>query len=111
MAMLAAARGRGPWFERPAGVVRPVGGLERDRVVAEGVADVVRGIVIGGPKILLAGVGQKTLPARIDGFELREVLDAEPELGAVAAHQGQAVDETVETAELAEFVEKEGDPI
>jgi hypothetical protein len=57
-------------------------------VVAERVADVVRGIVIGGPEILLRGVGEKTLPARIDGFELREVLDKQPELSAIAVHQG-----------------------
>jgi hypothetical protein len=63
------------------------------------------------PEILLAGVGQKTLPARVDGFELREVLHQKPELGAVSAHQGQAVDQSVEAAELAEFVEKERDAV
>lgn len=75
------------------------------------IADVVGGVVIGGPKILLAGVGEKTLPARIDGFELRQVLHEKPELDAVAAHQGQTVDESVEAAQLAEFVEEKGNPV
>jgi hypothetical protein len=83
--VFAAAGSRGSGLERPAGVARAVGGLERDRVVAKRIADVVRGVVIGDPEILLRGVSEKTLPSRIGGLELRQVLDEKPELGAVAA--------------------------
>ena len=55
--VLAAAGGRGGGFEGLAGVARAVGGFKRDRELAEGIADVMRSVVVSSPKILLRGVG------------------------------------------------------
>jgi hypothetical protein len=51
-------------------VLRPARRLETDRALAERVADVSGGVVVGGPEELLTGVGEEALPSRIDGFEL-----------------------------------------
>ena len=50
MAVLAAAGGRGAGLEQPAGMTRAVGGLERDRVVAEGRGGAA-GRGVGVPKL------------------------------------------------------------
>ncbi len=86
-------------------------GLEADCLLAEGAGEIACGVVVGGSEELLRGVGEEALPARIDGFELGEVLDEHPELGAVAAEQGDAVGQAIHAAELAELIEEEGDPV
>jgi hypothetical protein len=107
--VFAGCSGEGAGLEAPCAVRRPARRLEADRALAEGIADVSRGVVVGGAEELLTGVGEEALPSRIDGFELRQVLDEQPELGAVAAQQSDVVGQAVDTAELAELIEEEGD--
>ena len=52
-------------------------------------------------------VGHEALPAWIDRLELREILDKEPGLGAVATQQGDAARQVFRAAELAKFIEEE----
>ena len=109
--MFAGARGAttGPGAE--AGLGGLAAGPVADGELAEGIAEVFGGVVVGGAEELLGGIGEEALPAGIDGFELGEVLHEEPELGAVAAEHGDVVGKADHAAELAKLVQEEGDAV
>ena len=100
MAVLAAAGGRCPGFERPAGVVLAVGSLERDRVVAEGIGGK------GEHDWFLALFGKSGLAGKGAAAERRPLPELFGVGGAVAQRQERAVEGVGFEVEQAGLVEE-----
>jgi hypothetical protein len=69
-------------------------GVKLYRPLAELVGDITGSVVVGDREELLRGVGEEGLPFRIDRLELAQILDEQPEIRPIAAHDGDGVLDT-----------------